>query len=250
MRPGWVAAVLLPIALAGAAVAWVRRPDLPAAERGRRLAESAGCFACHGPEGIRGAANPGRKDRTVPTYEGDVMMFAEEIREWIRDGATAKRMQSQSWREERKQGTLRMPAFKRRLTAHQIDDLVAFVRASAGDPEPEGDAERRGLERAEALGCTGCHGAGGRLARPNPGSFKGCVPSWDGRDFPDLVRNRDEFGEWVEDGVSKRFARNPLASTFLRRAALKMPAYRRHLQPGDVDTLWAYVSWLRQAGVR
>ena len=72
------------------------------------------------------------------------------------------------------------------------------------------------------------------------------MPSWDGKDFPDLVTNRTEFNEWVGGGVSKRFEANPVAMFLLRRAALHMPAYEKHLAPGDTDALWAYVQWLRQ----
>jgi len=238
------------LVLAGAVAAFrVLQPRLPAAERGRRLAERTGCFACHGPEGIRGAANPGRTDKTVPTYEGDVMMYAkspEEVREWILEGVTSKRAESRTWRAERERGTLRMPAFKARLSRRQVDDLVAYVVVMSGSPEPEDSLAARGRERVEALGCVGCHGAGGRLARPNPGSLKGYVPPWDGPDFPELVRGRDEFREWVEEGVSVRFKGNPFARFFLDRAVLKMPAYERHLAPGDLEALWAYVQWLRQ----
>lgn len=224
------------------------RPQLPAAERGRRLAERTGCYGCHGPEGIRGAANPGRTDQTVPTWEGELMMFGHDpgdIREWIRDGVTRSRAQSETWRRERDRGTLKMPAFKDRLSESQIDDLVAFVSAVHGMPEPEESTVVRGKERVAALGCIGCHGSGGRLARANPGSLKGYVPSWDGADFPDLVRNEEEFREWVERGVSRRFERNPFARFFLDRAVLKMPAFQDHLEAGDMDAMWAYVRWLR-----
>ncbi len=44
-----------------------------------------------------------------------------------------------------------------------------------------------------------------------------------------------------------RLERNGLAQFFLRRAALRMPAFERHLHAGDVDALWAYVRWLRSA---
>ncbi len=224
------------------------RPRLPAAERGRRLAEATGCFTCHGPGGIRGAANPGRTDRTVPTFEGDVMMFAkspDEIHQWIHDGVTEKRKVSRTWQEQRERGALKMPAFKGRISERQMEDLVAYVMAASGMPEPGDSLAVHGLERAEALGCVGCHGAGGRLAKPNPGSLKGYVPSWDGADLPELVTSRKEFEEWVEDGVSRRFETNPLARLFLDRAVLRMPAYRKHLQPGDLDALWAYLQWLR-----
>lgn len=246
----WLAVFLLLIALGGTVSWWVARPRLPAAERGRRLAEREGCFACHGAGGIRGASNPGRKDLTVPTFEGDVMMFAEsaeEIREWIRDGVTRKRRNSRTWRTERERGALKMPAFGSRLSERQREDLVAYVMAAAGMPEPEDSLVARGRERADALGCVGCHGAGGRLALRNPGSLKGYVPSWDGADFAEMVADRTEFDQWVEHGVSRRFERSPLARHFLDRAALRMPAYRDHLAPGDLDALWAYVRWLRSA---
>lgn len=239
-------------ALAGAAALvagfGALRPALPAAERGRRLAERTGCFACHGPEGTRGTPNPGRAEGAVPGFEGDLMMYADgpaQVREWIRDGVTSGRARSQSWREQRQRGALRMPAFRHRFGERQLDDLVAFVLASAGSPEPGDSLAQRGYERASALGCFGCHGPGGRFARPNPGSFKGYVPSWDGRDFPELVRDRAEFRQWVEDGVSRRFERDPLARFFLHRAVLRMPPYRARADSGDVDALWAYVAWLR-----
>jgi len=236
--------------VAGIALRRTMRPRLPAPERGRRLAEQVGCFGCHGPEGTRGTANPGRNDRTVPTFTGDIMMYADSadiIREWIRDGVTSKRAASRTWREQRDRGTLKMPAFKERLSPSQIEDLVAFVSAMS-EPEPADPTAARGQRKAQALGCFGCHGPGGAFARPNPGSLKGYVPSWSGADFPELVRDRAEFGQWVEHGVSERFDRNPMARFFLRRAVLKMPAYERHLAPADVDTLWQYVQWARTPG--
>jgi mono/diheme cytochrome c family protein len=250
-----VLAAALALAAVGGSVAafLVIRPRVPAAERGRRLAEANGCFGCHGAEGTRGAANPGRTDKTVPEFGGELMMFAhgrDEVREWIRDGVTAARAESKTWKAQRDQGALKMPAFGKRLSKPQIEDLVEFVMAASGAYSPEDSLAARGLERAEALGCVGCHGAGGRLARPNPGSLKGYVPSWDGADFPELVTGRAEFQEWVERGVSRRFESNPVARFFLDRAVLEMPAYRAHLEEGDVDVLWAYVQWLRSPSAR
>jgi mono/diheme cytochrome c family protein len=244
--------IALLVALVALVLIWrALRPELPAAERGRRIAEKEGCFACHGPEGTHGNANVGRLDRTVPNFRDDVMMYAKteaEIREWITDGSTARRRASRTWREQRERGALRMPAFGARLGARRIDDLVAFVKAQAltADSIPDSLA-RRGLERAEALGCVGCHGPGGRFARRNPGSLKGYVPSWDGADFPELVRDSTEFREWVEHGTSRRFERNVAARYFLKRANLKMPRFESHLQPADVPALWAYVEWLRHS---
>jgi len=175
------------VVVAGLALlAWrTFRAQLPAAERGRRLAETTGCFGCHGAEGTHGTANPGRLDRSVPTFRSDVMMYAKtraEIREWITQGSTARRRGSRTWREQRELGTLRMPGFGRRLSAAAIDDLVAFVEAQSMTSDSLADSlVRRGFDRADQLGCDGCHGPGGRFARRNPGSLKGYIPSWDGR---------------------------------------------------------------------
>ena len=241
--------ILVLIAGAGAFALWylALRPKLTAVERGRRLAESNGCFGCHGPEGTRGAANPGRADKTAPNY-GSLMMYAknkDEVRDWIEDGVTETRAKSETWRAERDRGTIQMPAYGKRLNAAQIDDLVAFVLAAAGEPAPEDSLVLTGRDRTKELGCVGCHGEGGRFARSNPGSLKGYIPPWDGPDYAELVTGRAEFDEWIERGVSRRFEANPLAQYFLKRAALHMPAFKKHLKPGDLDALWAYVSWLR-----
>jgi mono/diheme cytochrome c family protein len=222
------------------------RPKLNAVERGRRLAEKTGCFGCHGPDGIEGVANAGREGRTVPSYRA-LMMFAkneQEVREWIRDGKPA-REKNETHREGHKGKALDMPAFGKRLTPREIDDLVAFVVAVSGQQVPGDSLALAGRTRAKDLGCTGCHGVEGRYARPNPGSLKGYLPSWDGADFPELVKDRSEFDEWVTRGKTKRFESNPMATYFLRRAALHMPAFERFLQSGDLDALWAYVQWLR-----
>ena len=175
------------------------------------------------------------------------MMYSEsreDLRAWIRDGVTPGKAASESWKAERDAGALRMPAFKDRLSARQIDDLVAFVSVMGGKT-PDDSLAQHGRERAKELGCFGCHGPDGRFARPNHGSFKGYIPSWDGKDFPDLVRDRTEFAEWTRHGISDRFERNVFARFFLEHASVKMPPFDRFLEPGDVDALWAYVEWLR-----
>ena len=241
----------LAVFVVAAGTGWtiLRRPLLPAAERGRRLAEREGCFGCHGPEGTRGTANVGRPDPEVPNFEGDQMMYSQnedDVRAWIRDGVTPGKAASETWKSERDAGALRMPAFKDRLSKRQIDDLVVFVTVMGGR-EPDDSLAQHGRERAKALGCFGCHGPDGRFARPNPGSFKGYIASWDGKDFPDLVHDRAEFEQWTRRGISDRFERNVFARFFLKRAAVKMPAFERFLEPGDVDALWAYVEWFRSS---
>src|SRR5438477_10341636 len=224
MRLVRVLLVLLLVAILGA---WFARlPHLPAAERGRRIAEREGCFTCHGPAGMKGTPNVGRTDKTVPTFAGDLMMYADnahDVRAWILDGGTPAKRASRTWQAQREAGALRMPAFRGVLSAAEISDLVAYVMAVSDSPEPRDSLALAGRDRSKALGCTGCHGFGGRLAHANPGSFKGYIPSWDGRDFPELVQGETEFDQWVRHGVSDRFRSNPAAAFFLARARLHMP---------------------------
>jgi mono/diheme cytochrome c family protein len=236
------------IIAAGAAWEFLTRPHLSAEEKGRRLAERTGCFACHGPDGSGGVFNDGSTNMYVPDWKGELMMFAHDsaqIRQWIHDGVTEARAASKSWKEERAKGILKMQAFGNRLSSGQIDELVAYVMAVNQAVVPHDSLTAQGMNRADSLGCFGCHGIGGRMSRHNPGSFKGYVPSWNGRDFPDLVRDRAEFDQWVKNGISDRFEQNRLAKYFLDRAVLKMPAYRDHLKTGDLNALWAYIEWLR-----
>lgn len=248
------AIVLVFIVLAGAFGVWAAiRPQLPPAERGRRVAEAQGCFTCHGAAGVKGAANPGRTDKSVPTFAGDLMMYADDandVRAWILDGGTPAKRASRTWQQQREAGTLRMPSFRDRLSTAEVSDLVAYVMAVSSSPEPRDSLALAGRDRAHALGCTGCHGFGGRLAPRNPGSFKGYIPSWDGDDFGELVHDEQEFGQWVRHGVSERFRRNPAAAFFLKRAGVHMPAFDKHLAAGDLPALWAYVRWLRTPAAR
>jgi mono/diheme cytochrome c family protein len=241
--------VLLVLVAGGALALWYTtlRPKLNAVERGRRLAEKTGCFGCHGPDGTAGTNNPGRPENAVPSFKS-LMMYARDpndVRDWITTGSTSERRESETWKRNREAGALRMPSFGRRLKPAQIEDLVAFVMAVSGEDAPSDSLALAGRGRVQELGCTGCHGAGGQFARPNPRSLKGYIPSWDGEDFPELVRDRGEFDEWVERGRTKRFESNSLAMYFMRRASLHMPSYQRFLKPGDLDALWAYVQWLR-----
>jgi hypothetical protein len=69
------------------------------------------------------------------------------------------------------------------------------------------------------------------------------VPGWYGADFTDLVRDRAEFDAWIREGSAPRFTEGWIASHFLRRQRLAMPAYRS-LTPEELDALWAYTEWL------
>jgi mono/diheme cytochrome c family protein len=235
------AAMLVP---AAKRTAFPARED--AAIRGLRIAQGLGCFSCHGAEGARGVANPGSKDGRVPALAGgEMMMWAHdegEMRSWILDGRP--RAHAPGADDERPKQALRMPAYRGVVSEAQLDDLVAYLKSISGLQFPDDDVAARGLERMHDLGCFRCHGPMGVGGVSNPRSLKGYVPGFGGEDYSELVRGGDELRQWIDNGVSDRFARSPLAHKFVERQLLKMPAYGTLVADGELDQVAAAVEWL------
>ena len=239
-----VSIVLLAAAGVGA-VAWWRSHDVGPAQRGARLAAERGCLACHGragrladPEGTLGVGS-------VPAFDhDDVTEYAKseaEIREWILDGKPRRLREAAG---DEPEPVLRMPAWRDRLSSREVDQLVAYVKAvSDFDPVPE--AAAAGRDTAARLGCFACHGPQGRFDTPNPGSLKGHIPSWTGQDFAELAKDDGEIGEWIRDGSPRRLRENRVAAFFLRRQAIRMPAYGERVSEDQVRQITAYIRWLR-----
>jgi len=250
MRSGRGAtAILAVVAVAAVAlVRHVRAPRLTAELRGRALAEQYGCFACHGPGGTGGVANPLSDEKEVPAWDGGTaMMYVEsedEIREWIRDGIP-RRLASREVGDSSAALPLRMPAFGDLLNDRELDDLVAYYKAVA-DYGPMPQDAREGYRAAKRLGCFGCHGPGGRVGASNPRAFKGYIPPWRGDDFAELVKNEDELRAWIRDGRIDRLERNALARYFTRRQVIEMPAYREVVTDEELDALVVYIDWVSQ----
>ena len=114
------------------------------------------------------------------------------------------------------------------------------------DFDPVPDAIADGRDVAARLGCFACHGLQGRFDTPNPGSLKGYVPAWSGADFPELARDDAEIREWVRDGGPKRLRENPVAAFFLRRQAIRMPAYGDRISEDEIRQVTAYLRGLRR----
>ncbi len=221
---------------------WQARVGETPVARGRELAERMGCFGCHGPGGRAPIPNPGAAAKSVPNWGGGTWMMynddPSDVAAWIRDGHPADRAPDPG-------ALIRMPAYGELLSDRELADLTAYVLTVSqfGWPQEPGVAE--GREVAVRLGCFGCHGPEGRGLVANPRSFKGYVPPWDGPDFPELVRDRSEFDQWVREGISDRFAANPAARAFLERQPIPMPAYGDRTSDADLDALWAFVEWIR-----
>lgn len=241
-------ALLLTGVLAGlAAAAWWRSHNLGPVQRGARLAAERGCLSCHGPAGRLADPDGTRGIGSVPSFEHeDVMGYAKsegEIREWILDGKP-RRLREAEGGEAESEPVLRMPAWRGRLSPAEIDQLVAYVKA-VSDFDPVPDAIADGRDVVARLGCFACHGPQGRFDTPNPGSLKGYIPAWSGRDFPELARDEGEIREWIRDGSPRRLRDNPLAAFFMRRQMIRMPAYGDRVSEDEVRKITAYIGWLR-----
>jgi len=223
----------------------VERSDV---RRGRELATRLGCFTCHGPGGSGGVRNPGSKSDTVPAFrEQTPMMFVhsdQDVREYILDGAPAAKRVRESYRNEMAGQAIHMPAFRNSVGEQDIGSLVAYVRAASELLGPSDSAVARGAEVVRKNGCFACHGEMGSGGQPNVGSFKGYIPGFIGPDFADLVRDDDELLGWIRDGSIPRLANHPIASRFLERQRIQMPAYKNFLEDDEIKAAAAYVRWL------
>jgi mono/diheme cytochrome c family protein len=243
--PGRALALAVLVALPGlGGVAWWRSHNVGPVQRGARLAAERGCLSCHGPAGRLSDPDGDRGIGGVPSFEhDDVTAHARseaEIREWILDGKP-RRLREE---EEGEPNLLRMPAWRGRLSAAEVEHLVAYVEA-VSEFHAVPAAIEAGRDAAARLGCFVCHGPQGRGDTPNPGSLKGYIPSWSGADFEDLARDDAEIREWIRDGGPRRLRENPVAAFFLRRQAVRMPAYGGRVTDDEIARITAYIRWLR-----
>ena len=234
-------------------VGWWRSKNISVVQRGYLVALNKGCFTCHGPGGIRGMPNPGYSFGSVPSFDGGTVDqyvdSEEEIREWILDGMPARIRNDPNAMKPRQNAVIQMPGWRGKISERDLEDLIAYFKAvSDFRAPPEGSKAEEGRLAAWTLGCFSCHGPQGRGTMPNVMALKGYIPSWDGKDFPDLVQDDSELQEWILDGAPKRLVDNPAARWFLKRQPIKMPAYRGHITDEQVASITAYIHWLRGGG--
>lgn len=233
---------------------WRARSDNPI-RRGIARAQELGCFTCHGELGRSGIPIP-RSDEGVPQWDGSVwMMYVKsdgDIRRYIVEGSPRKAESpdhhdaADRHSHDHDNAAISMPAYGDVVSDRDLDDLVATFKVLAGMVAPErGTPAREGYDLARQWRCFSCHGPAGSGGLPNPGSFTGFVPGWYGADFRDLVRNRGEFDTWIREGSIPRLSGHLIASFFLERQLLPMPAYEE-LTPEQLDSLWEYTQWLAE----
>ena len=230
----------------------VLRVEVTPGASGYRIALRSGCFNCHGPNGTGGVKNPGSTDGEVPGFSGGTQMMwvksAQELREYILDGAPARKRADPKYRQQMVSQLLAMPAFRGFLSDRDVDDLLVYLRAVSGLITPADDLAASGQETAYRLGCFNCHGPMGAGVSANPGSLKGYIPGWWSNDFGELVQNDEELRQWIADGGISRLRDNSLAAYFINRQRVSMPAYRNFIDDTELNALMRYVRWVNAGG--
>lgn len=254
LLPIATALLLIVVALETAYLAWpvardiVMPPYASDVDQGRELAQELGCFTCHGPGGRGGVTNPGSKGGEVPSFhEGTLMMYAHDdrdLREYILDGAPAKKLARPAYQAEMAAQAIRMPAYRGYVSERQVDALVAYLRAASDLLGPADEPAARGAELALENGCFACHGELGSGGLPNPGSLKGYIPGFGGPDYEELVQNDEELRGWIAKGGIPRLLGDPAARFFIDRQRIQMPAFESHLGAGEIDAIIAYIKWI------
>jgi len=255
--------VLLTLALASIVfvtlmLIYVREPHTTSVMRGYVVANRMGCFACHGPEGRGGVMNPNSAEGEIPPFgAGGTLMYyvqnEEEFREWVlygspkrlwKDGIRPPEINSNQKNQETRP-KIQMPAYEDLLSENDLRDLLDYFKAMADLEHPTDPKAEKGLQLTKNLGCFGCHGTLGREGISNPGSFKGLIPPWDGKDFASVVENDEELKQWILEGKIPRFESNPLARYFTHGQKIQMPAYKNILKEGELEDIISYIKWLR-----
>lgn len=210
--------------------------------RGAELAVKNGCVSCHIPFSGKEIKNPGSRLGNVPSFfGGNLMMYIkkqDEIEDYIKYGYLKGKKPKESQ-------LIKMPAYGDKLSEEEIEDLEAYIIAADGYNLPKDEKISKGYEIAIEYGCFSCHGVGGSGGIKNPGSFKGYIPGWLGKDFLELVKNDEELDSWIRKGTIKRFEENKIARFFLKRQKISMPAYGKVLSESEIENLKAYIKWVR-----
>lgn len=107
------------------------KPPDAAVVRGLDVAAKNGCFACHGPMGSGGIANPGSFKGYIPGFfGGDLRELAadpKEVEAWIRDGNVQRLARNPAAAFFLDRQPIKMPAYGKTLTDAEIADLTAMV---------------------------------------------------------------------------------------------------------------------------
>ena len=105
--------------------------DDEAASAGHEVAYRFGCFGCHGAEGRGLVMNPGSFKGYVPPWDGpdfgELVRDDEELRQWIRNGASDRFLADPIARRILESQAISMPAYKDRIGDGDLKSLGAYI---------------------------------------------------------------------------------------------------------------------------
>jgi cbb3-type cytochrome c oxidase subunit III len=185
------------------------------------------CAKCHGDRG-RGGVSP-----AVPALtDAGRQLTVAQLTTIIDKGLGESKNPSQPY----------MPVWREVISARQVSDLVAYLRAglppvggatSPTVPTDQGDAVQ-GSALYVAYGCVNCHGPNGLGGVPNPQSPDKTIPSLSGADF---------FKEFNTDKKIKDVIRS--GSVLGQAPIVSMPHWGGILSDAQLTALVAYIKTLK-----
>jgi mono/diheme cytochrome c family protein len=99
---------------------------------GWKTADRLGCFACHGPNGIGGAQNPGSFKGHIPSWSGtefiELVRDDSELIEWILNGYPKRLRENSAARYFINGQVIGMPAYQKHLSLNEQTELVAYFK--------------------------------------------------------------------------------------------------------------------------
>lgn len=250
------------------------KPEDSPVSRGRTLATSSGCFACHGTSesdphrNFRKIADGTWKPKGIPTFWENGIDSAEVLVDWVTHGVPADEA------DAHRKLFIQMPAYDRFLPSSDIEAIATWILSegvrlsqSAGDSSshtlPANEAELKALDAdhlmvvgdrvARRLGCYQCHGEYGQGGARNPASLKGYIPGFFGRDFLALTDggDRNEIAHWIDEGRGRAIESGLLggiAKKYVSGQAIGMPAYKDQISAIEKSTLIEYLLLLQREG--
>ena len=134
-----------------------------------------------------------------------------------------------------------MPVWGQVISAHQVADLVAYIRAGlpsvpGATPAPGQGAAVEGASLYQRYGCVNCHGPNALGGVPNPQSPDKAIPALSGADFFKEFNTDEKIIEIIRTG-----------SVLGRAPIVSMPHWGGIIPDSQLRALVAYIKTLKPA---
>ncbi len=135
-----------------------------------------------------------------------------------------------------------MPVWGEVISAHQVSDLVAYIRAGlpsvpGTEPAPVITGQGAAVEGSllyQRYGCVNCHGPNGLGGVPNPQSPDKAIPALSGADFFDEFNTDEKIITMIRSG-----------SVIGKAPIVSMPHWGGIIPDEQLQALLAYIKTLK-----